>query len=289
MTDKKLLGSPDADSARLLRTALRLLATGDPITPGQLAAAAEVPLSVIERGAGSQDIEYDDQGRIIGWGLTRNPTPHKFTVNGVALYTWCAPDTLIFPALIGATAHVESPCLATGTTIRLTVDPDDKGVTSVDPAAAVVSVVDPAQVDPDAMRATLCSPQHFFVNADAARDWQSRHPGMTVLPVADAYRQLARPLAEALLRGRRPELQERTWSRPTEAAAMLLRGHTARVASPTALVVGTILSAVNQVDVIAGGEATVGTWVRVAFNYAVPFVVASLGYLAAHHVHADEH
>jgi alkylmercury lyase len=197
---EKLFEDPHVDRARLLRTALRRLATGDPIPPDQLAAAAGIPLSAIEHGAAGQDIEYDDQGRIIGWGLTRNPTPHKFTVDGVELYTWCAPDTLIFPAVIGATAHVESPCPATGTTIRLTVDPDT-GVTSVDPATAVVSIVDPARFDPNAVRATCCNLQHFFASADAAGDYQSRHPGMTVLPVADAYQQLARPLAEAILGG----------------------------------------------------------------------------------------
>jgi alkylmercury lyase len=213
MTDKpvtawteKLFGAPGTagadDNARLFRTALRLLATHEPITPAQLAAAAEVPIAAIEQGAAREDIEYDDQGRIIGWGLTRNPTPHKFTVNGVALYTWCGPDTLIFPAVIGATANVESPCPATGTTIRLTIDPD-KGVTALDPATAVVSMVDPAGFDPHAVRATSCNLQHFFASADAARDYQSRHPGMTVLPVADFYQQLARPMIEALLGGNR--------------------------------------------------------------------------------------
>jgi alkylmercury lyase len=201
---RKIFGAPGTTEtekrARLFRTALRLLATGDPITPAQLAAAAEVSVADLEHGAAGEDIEYDDQGRIIGWGLTHNPTPHKLTVNGVELYTWCAPDTLGVPAVIGATAHVESPCPATGSTIRLTVDPD-KGVTAVDPAAAVVSIVDPAQVDPHAVRTTGCNLQHFFASADAARDYQSQHPGMTVLPVADAYAQLARPMIEAILGG----------------------------------------------------------------------------------------
>ncbi|SOJ53262.1 hypothetical protein MSIMFB_00763 [Mycobacterium simulans] len=69
---------------------------------------------------------------------------------------------------------------------------------------------------------------------------------------------------------------------------MFLRGYTIRAASPIALVVGTILSAVNQGAVIAEGQADTSTWLRVAFNYAVPFVVASLGYLSARRTHADE-
>jgi hypothetical protein len=31
------------------------------------------------------------------------------TVDGKQLYTWCAPDTLIFPAVIGRTAGKSGP------------------------------------------------------------------------------------------------------------------------------------------------------------------------------------
>lgn len=45
--------------------------------------------------------------------------------------------------------------------------------------------------------------------------------------------------------------------------------------------VGTLLSAVNQGAVVLSGAATAGTWAQVAFNYVVPFIVSSMGYLAA--------
>jgi hypothetical protein len=48
-----------------------------------------------------------------------------------------------------------------------------------------------------------------------------------------------------------------------------------------AAVVGTFLSVVNQGTVIAGGDVTWATWVRVGVNYLVPFVVASVGFLSA--------
>ncbi|WP_204808337.1 nitrate/nitrite transporter NrtS [Mycobacterium riyadhense] len=86
-----------------------------------------------------------------------------------------------------------------------------------------------------------------------------------------------------------PRHPHATWSRPSQAARMFLRGYTVRAASPIALVVGTLLSAVNQGSVIAGGQTDTSTWLRVAFNYAVPFVVASLGFLSAHRSHGDEH
>jgi hypothetical protein len=51
---------------------------------------------------------------------------------------------------------------------------------------------------------------------------------------------------------------------------------TARIA----LVVGLILTAVNQLQVILGGHATAATWLRCAANFLIPFVVSNLGVLA---------
>ncbi len=70
------------------------------------------------------------------------------------------------------------------------------------------------------------------------------------------------------------------WSTYRQALALVARGATVRVAGRVALAVGTILSAVNQGSVIAEGHSSWVTWLRVAVNYATPFVVASLGYLA---------
>lgn len=57
-------------------------------------------------------------------------------------------------------------------------------------------------------------------------------------------------------------------------------GRTARKAIPVAVIVGTILSAVNLGPTIAAGDATYGTWVTATINYIVPYVVASIGYLS---------
>lgn len=109
--------------------------------------------------------------------------------SGHELYTWCAPDTLLFPAIIGRAAQIESPCPATGTPVRLTVDPH-AGVTALDPPTAVVAIANPKQVNCGHIRATLCDPQRFFAATPAARDWLAQHPGGTVLPVAEAYDEL---------------------------------------------------------------------------------------------------
>lgn len=47
-----------------------------------------------------------------------------------------------------------------------------------------------------------------------------------------------------------------------------------------ALVVGLILTAINQLDVILGGSATAFTWVKCALNFVVPFVVSNVGLLS---------
>jgi hypothetical protein len=46
-----------------------------------------------------------------------------------------------------------------------------------------------------------------------------------------------------------------------------------------ALVVGTVLTAINQLDVIVRGDATAATAVKCALNYVVPFIVSNLGLL----------
>jgi hypothetical protein len=47
-----------------------------------------------------------------------------------------------------------------------------------------------------------------------------------------------------------------------------------------ALVVGIVLTAINQLDVILRGDATTITWVKTGLNFCVPFVVSNLGLLA---------
>jgi hypothetical protein len=48
-----------------------------------------------------------------------------------------------------------------------------------------------------------------------------------------------------------------------------------------ALIVGVVLTLINQGSVIASGEATTATWVRCALNFVLPFVVSNAGLLSA--------
>jgi alkylmercury lyase len=169
------------------------LARGRPVTVDELG----VDAAELDSAPAGKDIEYDDQHRIVGWGLTLIPTPHRFVVAGRLLYTWCAADTLLFPAVIGGRAQIESVCPTTDTVIRLTVDPQT-GVADLTPASAVISIPESAGWDAPRIRTDCCNPGRFFANAEAAAGWLTQHPTGTVLPVADAYPRL-RPFSRLLL------------------------------------------------------------------------------------------
>jgi uncharacterized protein involved in response to NO len=64
-----------------------------------------------------------------------------------------------------------------------------------------------------------------------------------------------------------------------EAIAYCARPAHLRRTTRIALVVGLLLTAVNQGSVILGGDATTLTWVRSAANFMIPFVVSNLGLL----------
>lgn len=64
------------------------------------------------------------------------------------------------------------------------------------------------------------------------------------------------------------------------ALAYCLRRDHLRQTLRIALVVGVVLTAINQLDVILRGDGTAITWVKCGLNFVVPFVVSNLGLLA---------
>jgi hypothetical protein len=48
-----------------------------------------------------------------------------------------------------------------------------------------------------------------------------------------------------------------------------------------ALAVGTLLFAINQLDVVLRGDAGIVVWAKIAVTYLVPFAVSNLGILVA--------
>jgi alkylmercury lyase len=136
--------------------------------------------------AGLADLEVDQSGNVVGWGLTLIPTLHRFQVNGHTFYTWCALDALTYPALLGLSARVESSCPVSGAPVTLSVTPT--GVHDLAPASAVVSVVIPEQGSScNGDRGSFCNRSLFFCSRRDALVWQASSPQAQLLAVADAY------------------------------------------------------------------------------------------------------
>jgi hypothetical protein len=72
-----------------------------------------------------------------------------------------------------------------------------------------------------------------------------------------------------------------TWATWREALRVVAYPPHLRKTIRIALVVGTILFCINQLDVVLRGNATTSTWVKGATTYLVPFVVSNLGVLVA--------
>ena len=76
--------------------------------------------------------------------------------------------------------------------------------------------------------------------------------------------------------------QEREgWSTLGQAVLLACRPRVLRRTIPIALIVGTVLSLVNEGGILFGGHPGGTTWAKVAANFLVPFCVSSTGYLTA--------
>lgn len=173
----------DEEYLRLFVPTLRQLATGHPVEPQRLAAITG--LSLERTVAALRDIaEWDESGqRLVGLGLTSIPTRHRYQVHGQSMYVWCAVDTLMITPLIGASARIQSPCVATGDLIHIDVTPTS--VERVEPAGAVVSMLTPpAEL---ASRETACNQNNFYRSAKDAAHWLATYPDGRLVPVAEAF------------------------------------------------------------------------------------------------------
>ena len=181
---------------RVSVSVLGVLATGFPASRHELAArlaqgrrqGGDVESEGFVRAAMERipNLEIDEDGRIVGCGLTLAPTDHQIIFSGPPLYTWCAFDTVLFPALLGRSAEVRSRCHATGVPIKCSIGVD--GVEAVVPAAAVVSLIAPKQEAAccDA-GVSFCRHAHFFASPAAAGRWQATHESGHLIPIAQAH------------------------------------------------------------------------------------------------------
>jgi len=181
----------------------RQLALGQPVQRAGLAEALHRPLAAVEEILGRTNLKSltytDAEGRIVGFGgLAIREMPHRFTVAGRTLFTWCAWDSLFIPVILGVEAEVDSPAPGSAARVRLNVAPD--GVKRVQPQTAVMSFLLPSakifQGDALKAMASFCHYIFFFPDWETANRWTRDHPETMVISVRDAF-ELGRLMVDA--------------------------------------------------------------------------------------------
>lgn len=164
---------------------LCLVSKGEPVAIAALAAEANIPIHDIEQWLRQQpEVDWDDQGRLLGFGLTQRPTKHRLVLDGRTLYTFCAADALIFPPMLGQAATVDSTCADSGEQIHVKVEPD--AVVIAEPRQTMISHILGGISSCD-VRSTVCNHGLFYASVDSALHWQERHPNGVVLPVEEFF------------------------------------------------------------------------------------------------------
>jgi len=159
---------------------------GQPIAPTQLAGCLQMSQEDLATHlARVPDTEFDEQGNVVGWGITLLPTPHQFLLPERRLFTWCAFDTVLFPAMLQVKAHVQSVCSQTGQPITFVATPE--GIEGLMPHTSVLSLVLPEQRC-DCVRGTFCLQSLFFQSEQAVSTFLTSHPAAISLSIAEAAR-----------------------------------------------------------------------------------------------------
>ena len=73
--------------------------------------------------------------------------------------------------------------------------------------------------------------------------------------------------------------QAPSWRTLREAWTVVVYGPHLRKTVTIALLVGTVLFGINQLDVVLRGDATTLVWIKAAVTYLVPFCVSNAGVL----------
>ena len=74
-----------------------------------------------------------------------------------------------------------------------------------------------------------------------------------------------------------------SWQRWSEVPRLCFSWRSLRSTVAVAFVVGTVLFAINDLDVVLAGGATSRVWLKAALTYPVPFMVANYGLLVGAH------
>ncbi|MDG4857140.1 organomercurial lyase [Streptomyces sp. T-3] len=130
------------------------------------------------------DLETDEQGRIVGAGVSLNDQrPHTMQLQGHRRYGWCAMDVLMFPGVFKEPAStVTSRCAATGAPITLTVTPS--GVHDLTPVTAAVTIAPATGAD---IREVFCNRVNFYATFELAEAAAEQDTDLAACTVDEAW------------------------------------------------------------------------------------------------------
>jgi alkylmercury lyase len=169
----------------LCHSILHQVSRRKPLSKASLATELEISQEELEhRLTRVLDTEFDQEGNIVGWGVTLMPTRHRFQLDGKVLFTWCAFDTVLFPPTLGQTAYVSSTCPSTEQSITFVATPEGV-VRDLTPSHSVMSLIIPA-THQDCVRATFCEQSLFFASEQATSSYLASHPEAVLLSIEEA-------------------------------------------------------------------------------------------------------
>lgn len=172
----------------------RMLAKGQPVTIDQIAnEGGWTPDEVRAELDRHPGLDWDDTGRLAGFGLTLRRTPHRFTFDDRTVHAFCASDALLFPVILERPGVVESTCPSTGQPIRVHVAPDS--VINLEPAGTVVTRIRPDRAVTD-VRVQICALGNFFASTQAAAGWLQANPHGSVVSLHDDFHTTRRAAIE---------------------------------------------------------------------------------------------
>lgn len=154
---------------------------GEPVSPDTLAQALACERSQVAQVLDQYpEAEYDPSGNLVGVGLTLRPTVHQLVFEKRPFYTWCAPDALYMPVVLGHPAQIISTCPITGARIEVTLTPEY--LETLAPSSAVVSIAKDGNIlkrvkDAGCIRQGACESQFFFTNPEVVAPWVFEHAG----------------------------------------------------------------------------------------------------------------
>jgi alkylmercury lyase len=187
LSDCARCGSQD-----VCRQIVQHVARGKPVTRAVLSASLRMSQHHLsEQMVHLPDVEVDQAGNILGWGLTLVPTPYRLQMREQELSTWCAFDTIQLPPVLQAEARVHSTCAVTDSPISFVVSAEE-AIRDLTPAARLSLIVPEHCGDAGdnggatSVRATFCQQSLFFASEQAASTFLAAQPGAMLLPLEEA-------------------------------------------------------------------------------------------------------